>query len=261
MFSYLDTFTKIYLLILALFLGLVMGSGLNCLAYRIAHKEKWSGGRSKCPRCGHVLSARDLIPVVSYVTLKGRCRYCGEKISPRYCIAELILGLCYPIMLLRYGLTADCLVMLILMSCLFCLSLVDLDAFEIPNRFLVIPLVARLGQFIYERGFTLALLWAILPAAGVFIGLLLLILVMDKVFKKETMGGGDIKLLTLLALFFPFPQWLLLVFIACLAGIALAAALGTKKGIAFPFGPAISLAAFLTALAGEPLVGWYLGLF
>ena len=92
MFSYLDTFTKIYLIAVCALFGLVMGSALNCLAYRIAHKEKWSGGRSRCPDCGHTLKAADLIPLFSYLFLKGRCRYCGKKISPRYPIAEALLA-------------------------------------------------------------------------------------------------------------------------------------------------------------------------
>ena len=78
---------------------------------------------------------------------------------------------------------------------------------------------------------------------------------------KESMGGGDIKLLSLLALFFSFPEWLLLLLVSCILGLVLAATLGAKKGIAFPFGPAISAAAFLVSLFGSQIAGWYLSLF
>ena len=90
----------VYLLTLAVLLGLVMGSALNCLAWRMAHGEKWSGGRSRCPQCGHELNALDLVPLFSYLFLRGRCRYCGERISPRYALAELTLGLTYGAVLL-----------------------------------------------------------------------------------------------------------------------------------------------------------------
>ena len=261
MFSYLDTFTKAYLLLLCAALGLVMGSALNCLAWRMAHREKWSGGRSRCVRCGHELKWNDLIPVFSYLFLKGRCRYCGEKISPRYVLAELTLGIVFPALLLRYDLSLQLAVMLVLFACLFSLSLVDLDTFEIPNRFLLIPGILRLAQLLYLHGLTAPFLKQVLPAAAILVGLLALVLVMDKVLGKESMGGGDIKLLSLLALFFSLPEWLLLLLVSCILGLLLAATLGAKKGIAFPFGPAISAAAFLVSLFGSQIAGWYLSLF
>ena len=84
MLLFASPLTGVYLLTLAVLLGLVMGSALNCLAWRMAQGEKWSGGRSRCPQCGHELNALDLVPLFSYLFLRGRCRYCGEKISPRY---------------------------------------------------------------------------------------------------------------------------------------------------------------------------------
>ena len=251
----------VYLLTLAVLLGLVMGSALNCLAWRMAQGEKWSGGRSRCPQCGHELNALDLVPLFSYLFLRGRCRYCGKKISPRYALAELTLGLTYGAVLLRYDLSADCAVMLVLFSCLFCLSLVDLDTFEIPNRFLLIPAVARLLQLFLTHGFTASFYRPVLFAAAILAALLALVLVMDRLLGKESMGGGDIKLLSLLGLFFTVPEWLLLLFVSCIFGLVLALTLGAKKGIAFPFGPAISAAAFFVCLFGSQLTGWYLSLF
>lgn len=261
MLPYLSPFAAVYLLVLCFLLGLVMGSALNCLAYRMAHKEKWSGGRSRCPDCGHVLKGTDLVPLFSYLFLKGRCRYCGKKISPRYVLSELTLGIVFLCTLLRWDLSVQCAVMLVLFSCLFCLSLVDLDTFEIPDRFLVIPGLVRLGQLIYQFGFSAPFWKQVLPAAGILLGLLGLVLIMDKVLGKESMGGGDIKLLALLGLFFTFPEWLLLLFVSCIFGLLLALTLGAKKSIAFPFGPAISAAAFFVSLFGSQLTGWYLSLF
>ena len=261
MVLFASPFAAVYLITLCAVLGLVMGSALNCLAFRIAKGEKWSGGRSHCVSCGHELRWADLVPVLSYLFLKGRCRYCGEKISPRYVLSELTLGLVFVCTLLRYDLSLSCAVMLVLFSCLFCLSLVDLDTFEIPNRFLLIPAAVRLVQLIYQFGLSAPFWKQVLPAAAILLAMLGLVLVIDKLLGKESMGGGDIKLLSLLGLFFSFPEWLLLLFVACILGLLLALTLGAKKGIAFPFGPAISAAAFFVSLFGSQLTGWYLSLF
>lgn len=261
MLLFASPFAAVYLLVLCFLLGLIMGSALNCLAYRMAHREKWSGGRSRCPDCGHVLNWTDLVPLFSYLFLKGRCRYCGKKISPRYVLSELTLGIVFLCTLLRWDLSFECAVMLVLSSCLFCLSLVDLDTFEIPNRFLLIPAVARLLQLFLTHGFTASFYRPVLFAAAILAALLALVLVMDRLLGKESMGGGDIKLLALLGLFFTVPEWLLLLFVSCIFGLLLALTLGAKKGIAFPFGPAISAAAFFVCLFGSQLTGWYLSLF
>jgi len=258
MFDYLPLAVKIYICAVAFLFGAVMGSALNCLAYRMVHRQSWAGGRSRCPRCSHVLGPRDLIPVVSFLTLKGKCRYCGGKMSRRYVLTEVFLGLCYVTLVLRFGLTFDTVTHLILVSCLLALSLVDLDIQIIPDRFLAIPAAFRLVQLIIEG----RLISGILPALIFGGGLLLLSLVMDKVLGKDSMGGGDIKLMALLGLFFSAPECLLLLILACVAGIAIASILmKIRDDTPFPFGPALSLAAYATMLFGEKVISWYLSLF
>ena len=259
--SVLPTFTRVYLVAVAALLGLVMGSALNCLAYRLARNEKWSGGRSKCPACGHVLGAADLVPLFSWLFLKGRCRHCGAPISARYPLTELTLGVIFAAMVLRFGLSLQTLTTLILCACLFCLSLVDLEVQLIPDRFLLIPAVVRLAQLLFEGGWR-GLLRGLWPALAVGAVMLLLVLVMDKLLHKESMGGGDIKLFAMLGLWFSFPCCLFLLLASCLIGLLFAAALvRMKRSIPFAFGPAISAAAVVTLLAGEPVVNWYMSLF
>lgn len=258
MFAYLPMGLKLYIWVLAFFLGAVMGSGLNCLAYRIVHEQKWSGGRSACPHCGHTLGAMDLVPVVSFLLLKGKCRYCGAKLARRYVLAEIFLGLCYVAVVARFGFTLDTVSGLVLVSCLFALSLVDLDIQIIPDRFLAIAAAVRLVQLAVEGRFFAGLVPGLIFGGG----LLLLSLVMDKVLKKESMGGGDIKLMAVLGLYFSVPQCLLLVIVACFMGIIVAKAMmKIENDVAFPFGPALSLAALVTLLVGEPIVNWYMSLF
>lgn len=246
-----------YLITLTAVLGLVMGSSLNCLAWRIVHNEKWSGGRSHCAVCGHELKSTDLIPLFSYLALRGRCRYCGEKISPRYPAAEAALAVIFVSLLLRYDLSVEAGLSMLLCACLFCLSLVDLDIQIIPDRFLVIAGAARLVYLAVFGGLGGGLLRGLALGGSV----LLLSLVMDKVLHKESMGGGDIKLLFVLGLYFDLPCCFFLLIAACILGIVLALVLGAKEGMAFPFGPALSLAAWVTLLFGTSVTSWYLSLF
>lgn len=262
MLQYLPAYIQVYLYLLAAVLGAVLGSGLNCLSYRLAREQKWSGKeRSVCVHCGHTLATKDLIPVLSFLLLKGKCRYCGKKLSKRYVLTELLLALVFVSLLWRFGLTLNAITPAVLCCCLFCLSLVDLDIQIIPDRFLVIPAIARAAELLLVGGLK-GLLTGIVPGLIFGGGLLVLSLIMDKVLKKDTMGGGDIKLLALLGMFFPIPQCLLLVLIACVAGIAMASILlKVDAETAFPFGPALAIAAWVTLLVGSPLINWYLGLF
>ena len=262
MLAYLPTHIVVYLYALAAVLGAVLGSGLNCLSYRLAREQKWTGKeRSVCVHCGHELASRDLIPVLSYLLLKGKCRYCGKKLSARYVVTELLLALIFVSLLWRYDLTLTAITPAVLCCCLFCLSLVDLDTQIIPDRFLLIPALCRAAELVLTGGFK-GLLSGIVP--GLIIGgaVLALSLIMDKVLKKDTMGGGDIKLLALLGMFFTIPECMLLVIIACVVGIFMASILmKVDAETAFPFGPALAMAAWMTLLFGKGIVSWYLGLF
>lgn len=261
MLSFLSFPIRIYLGIICFLFGLIMGSALNCLAYRIAHEQSWAGGRSACPNCGHTLGFFDLIPLFSWLFLRGKCRYCKAPISVRYPLSELCLAICYTALLFRFDVSLQTLSCFILVSCLFCLSLVDLEIQIIPDRFLLIPAIAQLAFLLYDGGFT-GLLHGLLPALALGGGVLVLSLIMDKVLKKDSMGGGDIKLLFVLGLYFDFPSCLLLLVFACAAGIVLGAiVMRVKKDTPFPFGPALSLAALLTLLFGHPLIEAYLNFF
>ena len=260
-FSVLPLGTRIYLTVIAAVLGLVMGSALNCLAFRIARNEPWARGRSACPACGHVLGPLELVPLFSWLFLKGRCRHCAAPISVRYPITEAVCGLLFAAMLLRFGLTIQTLSALVLCACLFCLSLVDLEVQLIPDRFVLIPAVVRLAQLLFEGGWR-GLLRGVLPALAMGAALLLIVLLLEKLLKKEAMGGGDIKLFAMLGLWFSFPECLFLLLAACVFGLVLALVLvRAKRGAAFAFGPAISAAAVVTLLWGSAAVGWYLSLF
>lgn len=257
MFPFLPFSLKLYLSLLALGLGAFFGSSLNCLAYRMVCNLQWSKGRSRCPHCSHTLGAADLIPVISYCLRRGKCRYCGQKIALRYLVTELALGVCFVSLLWRFGLTLQTLSAAVLCGCLLCLSLVDLDTQIIPNRFLLIPGLLRMGQLALEHKLLSGLLIGLIFGGG----LLLLTLVMDKLLGAESLGGGDIKLVALLGLYFSIPECFFLLILACCLGLFAAFAQKIKAGVAFPFGPYISVAAWLTLLIGSPVTTWYRNLF
>lgn len=242
-------------------LGAVMGSFLNCAAYRLVHHEPVARGRSHCAVCGHTLGPLDLVPVFSWLFLKGRCRYCGEKVSPRYLAAELLLALLYVSVLLRFGLSWETARFLLLLSVVFAGALVDLSDGWIPDRFL---LIGAAGYFplAWLSGGGELILQGLIGAVCLFLPLLAVVLVMDKVMKTETMGGGDLKLFALLGLYFGWKQGLLLILLACVVGLVMIALMGRlKKKTQTPFGPALFLSAWAVALVGEAVIHWYTGLF
>ena len=102
-----DPVMLVYSCILAAAFGAVFGSFINCTAWRIAHGENFLKGRSHCAECGHALSAADLVPVFSYLFLRGKCRYCGKKISPRYMLTELLLAAAFVCFVLRFGISGE----------------------------------------------------------------------------------------------------------------------------------------------------------
>ncbi|MDO5142837.1 MAG: prepilin peptidase [Eubacteriales bacterium] len=247
-----------YLLALTGLLGACLGSFFNCAAWRHVRGESALRGRSRCPACGHVLTPLELIPLVSYFLQRGHCRACGAPLSRRYPATEGLLALVFISLLARFGPTAACLQWMGLACALFYLSLVDMETMELPDG----PMIAAAVWFL-----ALSPLfpdpWGRLRAGAVGAvaiggGVLLVALVMDKVLGRDSLGGGDIKLLALTGLYLGWVGNLLLLIVACLVGLPLALRKG--RGVAFPFGPAIALAAWPVALCGQPVIEWYLGL-
>lgn len=270
---------RIYLCVIAFVFGTVFGSFINCMAWRIAHKESVLKGRSHCAKCGHILSAADLIPIISYLFLRGRCRYCKDTISPRYMAAEVVCGGGFVLSFLRFGLSFRTLQIIVLFCILLALSLVDFEIYEIPDRFILSGIIWYLASsWMADRrlnlmGMTVSFLeggerlsfsaWGTNLLAGMIGGLaigggmLVLSLLFDHVLGKESMGGGDIKLFFMTCLYLGLIQGVFCLILSCIIGLLIAVVMRSGK---VPFGPAISLAAFFSLLYGESCVNWYLSL-
>ena len=253
----------IYCGVVALLLGAVFGSFLNCAAWRLSHGESVLRGRSHCTACGHVLGAGDLVPVLSWLLLRGKCRYCGTKIPARYPLTEAVFALLTLLCLLRFDLSWLCLRNWLLLCCLFCLSLTDLDCMIIPDICLIIAAAVWLIFLpLTGLGWTAARngLIAGLVFGG---GLLGISLLMDRILKRDCLGGGDIKLFAVLGLYLGVVGTLFMTVLACLLGLLFAMLRRgrTGGGEPFPFGPAIAAAGAAVLLYGEPLIQWYISLF
>ena len=249
----------VYCCVLAALFGACMGSFLNCMAYRMLHGESVLRGRSHCDACGHVLSARDLVPVFSYLFSKGRCRYCGAKLSSRHVWAEGVSAAVFVSLLVKYDISLQTLEAWLLAGILLACAFADLEGYIIPDRFIAAGIVLFIGRlfFVPEPVET-----AIDGALGGFavVGVLLLFVhFMEKRMGREAMGGGDLKLLFVTGLFFGWKGNLFCLILACLIGIVWGIA-AQKRNEPIPWGPSIALAAWVTALFGESAINWYLSL-
>ncbi|MEG1917183.1 MAG: prepilin peptidase [Oscillospiraceae bacterium] len=261
---YLTPFFAGYCLCVTALLGLVLGSFCNCMAWRLAHGESVARGRSHCAVCGHTLGATELIPLLSYLLQRGRCRHCGKKISPRYPAVELLLAVALVLLVLRHDFTVTALRFGLFTCVLLVLALVDLDTGELPDSLLLAGIANFLLFLPWGEHPLTALLTGVLSGLSVSLPLLLLSLLMDRLLKKDSMGGGDIKLFFVVGLYFDWKVNLLTLIFACLLGILFpfVSRIRTGEGeSAFPFGPAIAAAALVSMLVGQPLIAWYLSLF
>lgn len=253
----------IYCSLLALIIGACAGSFLHCMAWRIVHQESVFKGRSHCAVCNHTLGIVDLIPVVSWLFLKGKCRYCGKKIGVRYFLSEIILAAVALVTLLRFDLTPVCARNLLFLFCLFGLSMVDLEEMIIPNGFLLAAIVIW-TIFLPFMGDQIFDVLMNIVSAGLYFGSFLAIsLVLDRILGRDSLGGGDIKLFGVMGLYLGFIQSIFAIILACILGLVFGIfyqKISSSQDRAFPFGPAIALASYVMLLFGNRFAEWYLSL-
>ncbi|SFP73971.1 prepilin peptidase [Salibacterium halotolerans] len=237
--------------------GLVLGSFFNVVGTRIPQGASIIRPRSHCPSCGTTLQAPDLIPVFSYLFLKGRCRYCRTRIPAFYPVMEAVSGILFAAAWLRWGAAWDTAAALILLSLLLIITVSDWTAMLIPDKVLLffLPIIAVLRW----SAAPLDSWWD--PLAGAALGFSLLLLI--AIVSKGGMGGGDIKLFAVLGFFFGWQQLLPAFFLSVATG-ALLGGFGllmgaVKRGVPMPFGPFIAAGSVLTLFFGENLLTWYTG--
>ena len=248
--------------VLAGLLGLVMGSAVTALAYRVPRDRSWVKGRSACPHCGVTLEPRDLIPLVSWLSSRGRCRHCGAAISPRYPLTEILCALWAVLLLHRVGPGWTYPLVAVWGFLLVALTWIDLD-FQLLPDVLTFPgtLVAATVALSLPHGARHAIL-------GIAVGsglLWLLAFAYLKIRKVEGMGGGDIKLAAMFGAVLGWQLTLVTLFLAALVGSLWGGWLmvrGEGHGqTPLPFGTLLAPAAMIVFLWGSNWLGAYSSLF
>ncbi len=246
----------LYILPLVFLYGILVGSFLNVCIYRIPKHENIVTTPSHCMSCGYGLKWYDLIPVFSWLCLRGKCRKCKAPISVQYPLIEALNGVLWVITIAMCGLTLEGILYCLLASALLVLSVIDFRTYEIPfgiNVFIALLGVVRLVTDL--QNWWLYLLGAVLVSGIFYIAYLAT--------GGRGMGGGDIKLMAAAGLLLGAPK----VFLAMLLGCALGVVIHSvrmrvsKADHRLAFGPYLAMGLFLSAVAGEPVITWYLGLF
>lgn len=241
--------------ILILILGLSIGSFLNVCIYRIPEKKSIAFPASHCPNCKHALNAVDLIPILGYLINRGKCKYCGVKISLQYPIVELLTGIVFLLLFNKFFISMELLKYAMLSSLLIVVTVIDLERQEIPDELIIFGLIAGLLFNIYNiKTDMIPGIMGFVLGGGVFLIIAML--------TNGAMGGGDIKLMAVLGLFFGWKIIILISIIAFIIGavislILIAVKVKSRKDY-IPFGPFIAIAALTAIFYGIQIIDLYM---
>lgn len=253
----------VFMLILIFFLGASLGSFYHVVGYRLPIGENWVSDRSRCPGCGHQLRGFELIPVISYLIQGGKCRSCGMRIKPIYLLSEIVAGLLFVFSVYFYGIEGfsdgRIFVTWAFLSMLIIITVSDIYYQLIPDQVLIffgmvlIVLYAIYPQYHLGQGLVGGVIgFTTLYAIGL-LGVLL--------FKKEALGGGDIKLYAIVGFVLGMAPMLLSIFMAAVLALIFILGFMKDKGKPMAFGPFLALASYICLFYGQSLVDWYFGLF
>jgi len=236
-------------------LGLVLGSFLNVCAWRWPRDESVVAPPSACPNCGERIRWRHNVPVIGWLMLRGRCRDCRTSISVQYPLVELTVGVVWAGLAYRYGVSAEAARGAIFLTILLGIALSDARFYIIPDQFSLGGAVVGLLLAPFALGPTLpqavvgavlgfALLWAVAVAG-------------KAAFKKDAMGGGDLKMMAMVGAFVGPVGVLLTIFLGALLGTLAFGPISWKTKKLVPFGIFLAAGAAVTYGWGDPIVAWY----
>ncbi|MFA5146154.1 MAG: prepilin peptidase [Candidatus Omnitrophota bacterium] len=243
-------------------IGAVVGSFLNVCIYRLPKGQSIVMPPSHCPKCGTRIAWYDNIPFVSYLLLKGRCRACSQAISFRYFLVELIAAALITALFLKFGLNERFFAYSLLTSALIIATFVDLEIEEIPDEVTISVFAAGIifsalfpslfGESVKWRGLLQSLAGALAGGGAIYLTGVL----GEMVFKKEAMGGGDVKLMAMAGAFLGWELVILAFFIAPFFGSITGIIMKIKRGAeTIPYGPYLSLAVLIAIFFGERIIG------
>ena len=243
--------------ILIVTLGLVFGSFLNVCIWRIPRGESIVFGSSHCVKCDNKIKWYDLIPVISFIALRGKCRQCSQRISIKYPMIELLNGALWLFLYIRLGLGADFIFLSLLVSSLIVISFIDIELKIIPDSLIIFLLVVGIVYVFIPS--SLSMIDKIIGFFAVSLPLYIIALI-----KHDGIGGGDIMLMAVAGLFIGWHNILLSLLMASIIGILVFIPLSLmgiyKKDTQIPFGPFLAFGIFVSGVFGNELINWYISI-
>lgn len=253
-------------LILIFILGLIIGSFLNCVIWRLYKEENFIVGRSYCPHCHHGLGLWDLFPVLSFVFLRGKCRYCKRKISLQYPLIELITAIIFSLVFIYFGsiFSLQLIFWLIIMAFLIVIFVFDLKYFIIPDEVVYPAIFLSIIWLLYSFFNGMISSHEIILTIASSIGAALFFFLIWFFSKGMAMGFGDVKLALLIGLLLGFPNTIVALFLGFLLGaiIGSVAVFLKRKGFGseVPFAPFLVVGTIISFFFGNNIINWYFSL-
>ena len=248
--------------------GALIGSFLNVCIYRLPRGISIIWPSSRCPSCNAPIRAWDNIPVLSFLILRGSCRNCKARIPYRYPLVESLNAACYLVLLWRFGPGWPFLVYALFCSALIVITFIDLDFQIIPDRITLpgIPIGLLAGSLLLPDPLlrSVALGWkgSLIGAVSGFFFFYLVAAGGEKIFKKEAMGGGDIKMMAMVGGFIGWKGIILTTFLGSLLGSVIGVFMmifaGRERGSLIPFGPFLAAGSAISLIFGQEILFWYL---
>lgn len=239
---------ELYYTIVLFFFGTIFGSFYTVVGTRLPKGESIAFPPSHCTECGHKLLFYELIPIFSYLFQKGKCRKCGMKLSPKYLLYELATGILFSLCYLSFGYTGELLIALTFVSTLMIVIISDIEYYIIPDEVIITASIILLFELFFLYGtqtMSLHLVGGVLS----FVLMYGVKIFGDFIFKRESMGGGDIKLLFIIGLILGFKMSIITIFLSSFIGLPISmVVLYVKKTNIIPFGPFLSTAAIILLL-------------
>lgn len=236
-------------IILATFvLGTILGSFYNVVASRLPKGESIIYPPSHCTKCGHLLKPWELIPVISYILQRGKCSKCKDKLSIFYPISEILCGLLFVLAYLSFGLSLNLIIALTFISMLIIVILSDYYYMVIEDSVLIFYGILILIEMFIINGFDFVLI-ALKNGIIAFLIMLIVKLLGDLVFKRESMGGGDVKLMLIIGMMIGWQASIINIFLSAFLAFPVSLIiLGLKKDHEIPYGPFLSFASIILYL-------------
>lgn len=227
-----------------------MGSFFHVVATRMSNDESIIAPSSHCHICDHKLKWYELIPIVSYIIQGGKCRKCGSYLPLSYLVIEIVTGILYAVCYHEYGSSPELIISVIFISILIIVIVSDIEYMIILDEVLVFGSVITIIFYLILYGLDVTV-YHVLDAALAFVAMYALKLLGDFIFKKESLGGGDIKLMFFFGLVIGLPLSVITIFVATFIAFPIALfVLFSRRDNMIPFGPFLSMAAILILISG-----------